>query len=408
MILLMVALLVQSSLALTEKEQAELQRVVKKVNQVSKSLQKKKQSSRGVQAGFVKASLKKLTKARERLAKLPSEPEVDSVSDKLNALYSEINSISEAQGRDAELATKLLESPDYDGDREQLLALQYCYKKAGELDANSTKFGFGGVGYRIEELQSSLQTAREANQQFGELTQKWKPVLSVRGGRAAFIGEALRGALKEESNYQKAAQRFQAEAPALVESILTKAEKGAQNAVSAKSYDQFMENVAGPGNRARNLLTTLKTLGYSDAGFEARTKQSLAVLAGAEKTLAEALIARNTGPADRYQGGDRGQIESLLKAAWKKRYPGQQVVAVRISGGWDRNSGWKWDRSRKGWKRFDDSSIRVATFLVSSPTVVQWQWQWVHKFHLSGDKIVVSPFSLDEATPRRQMLRAKL
>ncbi|MCA9797040.1 MAG: hypothetical protein KC910_34760, partial [Candidatus Eremiobacteraeota bacterium] len=127
-----------------------------------------------------------------------------------------------------------------------------------------------------------------------------------------------------------------------------------------------------------------------------------------EKELATALIAANRAPANAYTGGDRAAIESAVRSAWKARYPNLQVLEVRMPESWSRETGWRWDSTSKAFRRFDESSMRVSTVLATSPTVATWQTQWVHTFHLSGNKLVVQPFKYDEPSPRHQLLRSNL
>ncbi len=395
-------------LALTDKEQAALTRVEKNVQLVETSLEKKKTSVRGLQTGFVTSSLKKLADAREDLASLPQEPPVRALIDKLAKLESELSATADEHKSDAAASEGLLQSPDYDSDREQFLALGEIYKSVNGLDANGQLYTVPAFTFRVQRLNQILADIVASGQQFEQLQEKWEPVMTVRDGRASFMAQAIREAVKEQEKYRAAVDSFESSAPGKIESQLQAASAGSAEAVAAKSYDLYMSKAAAPLTSAESLLSTLKVLGFSDPGLTAKVNQAQSTIGKNEKILGDALIAKNKGPADTYTGPDRGTIESVIKGAWKNRYPDRQVLAVRMPNSWSRESGWKWDTTRKAWRRYDESTVQVYAIIATSPTVAQWQWHWVNKYHLNGDRIGTPPFSIESPSPKAQMLRSNL
>jgi hypothetical protein len=404
----LVLALSQTLLALEAKDLQVLKRIEGSLERTDTELGRRERGERPNDEKFRERMDKKMADLKEDLAPLPADPEVEAARQKFQALSQRLQKLAQSGAQDAGAVDALLANPDYEGDREQIQAFNEALSIASRLDAQSPIFGNPIGRAHSQKYIDNLKALMDAQKQLDVLHQKWRPVLSSREGKARFIGQPLLSALKSQEKFQQAAEAFRQQAPALVESFLAAAEAGSKRVAQSKSLDQYEKEVARPMMAADDLYEALEAVGFQDASVAARVQQSKQRAAEQEKMASQVLIAANRGPADTYSGPDRAAVQNLVTQAWKGRYPQQKVLAVRLPHSWSRDEGWKWDTTSKSWKHFDQSSMQVSVMLEQSSTLVGWQTQWVHKYHLNGGRMGVQPFNLDKPTPRHQMLRSNM
>lgn len=402
---LVVLVCATSGWALTDKEQSIFNRAQKSVQSVEEKIEKRKASGKAFNQSVNESNQKKLTKAEELLSELPSEPQVEQLRQTIATLKAQLAEGAQTAEANASEAASLLESPDYERDREQMVALEEFYASLKGLDAKNPIFGRDSMRSRVSDLEGKLESLPQANAQLEQLTQKWQPVLSVNEGKARFIALPLKNATRAREKFTNLAEKFEAESKGRIQSLMGSVQS---NLSAVKSYDQFEKQVSQPMQAVADLASLLSKLGKLDAGLQTQITALETSVAAKEKAAAEALISSNTGPGNGYSGADRGAIEQAVKNAWNGRYPGEQILAVQIPHNWSRDTGWKWDTTSKAWQKYDSSSMMVYAFQAHSATVVKWSQHRIYKYHLRGDALGVHPFKKEEPTPRRQMLRSKL
>lgn len=390
--------------ALQPKEAAALKRVEKGIERLIQDLEKRESGARPADAKFVQQMEKKLSRFKDDLAKLPAEPEVVATGTSLDSLSARLQKLAAQGAQDSSAASALLTSPDYDQDREQFKTLEEIFKKCSRLDAKSFAVGHGRSGFQALSLLEMLKSAPDAEGQLQALSQKWKPVLSSRDGRARFIAIPMQNALKEAQKFDEARTTFRSEGSSQLQGLLQTIESNAVAVSQSKAFERYESQVSNPLSEAEELWKILQVVGGG-------APQDLPALERARKQVdaaAQVFIASNKGPRDAFSGAERAQIENLVRQAWKSKYPQQRVLGVRIPAQWSRDTGWKWDSLSKSWRAYDESSVMAYVMLEQSPTLVGWQGQWIHKYHLNGDRLGLQPFALDSPNPRYQMLRKNL
>lgn len=88
----------------------------------------------------------------------------------------------------------------------------------------------------------------------------------------------------------------------------------------------------------------------------------IAILAGPERVRKS--ILDEPAPKDVYSGKDRNEIRSLIASAWKERYPGEEIVAVRFDRDqWERRRERNWIESGKYFQNVDVSTLTVRVIV---------------------------------------------
>lgn len=88
----------------------------------------------------------------------------------------------------------------------------------------------------------------------------------------------------------------------------------------------------------------------------------IAILAGPEQV--RKAILNEPAPKDVYSGKDRNDMKSQIVSAWKERYPGEEIVAIRFDRDqWERRRERNWIENGKYFQNVDVSTLTVRVIV---------------------------------------------
>ncbi len=81
-------------------------------------------------------------------------------------------------------------------------------------------------------------------------------------------------------------------------------------------------------------------------------------------------IDKEKRPQDNYSGGDKGDLEKMIRSAWSKKYPNDQIMGIHFEAkDWKRTQNKRWNEAIKGWY-YTDVSVLVAKVVVKTDNKV--------------------------------------
>lgn len=164
-------------------------------------------------------------------------------------------------------------------------------------------------------------------------------------------------------------------------------------AKAAIQSGQFLNYTISPisgwlENSIQNYRTLAPGVAGADAGLADRTEACLKEIRVSVDKATEKVVAKNRPRPNTYQGTDAAAITSYLKEGWKKTYPTETVLGIRLYDTWSRTTAWEWDDFHTRWEKADYSTMNVAV-LVKSPDG-KYAWQRIVKMvrnHLKGNTL---------------------
>ena len=90
-------------------------------------------------------------------------------------------------------------------------------------------------------------------------------------------------------------------------------------------------------------------------------------------------------PKDHYTGGDGEKLRQMISAEWKRVYPDDQVLAVRLHAKtWERTVEDRWDEIYKKWERVDKSFLLLAVIVQEDEKNAVIYKAFVNRNNLTG------------------------
>lgn len=188
---------------------------------------------------------------------------------------------------------------------------------------------------------------------------------------------------------------FVAAAPARVD-----ADGKALAAAIAKARAQRQFNaILDPDGEIQQLRNRLVNLPAVYAALVAKADGDKVIAAGraAEDAAAAAidgfateLVTTNRAPEDLYAGDERAALEARVKAAWKRAFPTETVLSVRLRGAaFERQTSWTLDPAANAMVKRDQSTLPLVVVVKrDAKEAVMWPAGLVRD-HLRGDTVEV-------------------
>jgi len=105
----------------------------------------------------------------------------------------------------------------------------------------------------------------------------------------------------------------------------------------------------------------------------------VAILAGPEQV--RKAILNEPAPKDVYSGKDRNDMKSQIVSAWKERYPGEEIVAIRFDRDqWERRRERNWIENGKYFQNVDVSTLTVRVIVRKDAETAT-----IHGIHMQRD-----------------------
>ncbi|MEK7468147.1 MAG: hypothetical protein AAB074_12090 [Planctomycetota bacterium] len=284
----------------------------------------------------------------------------------------------------AEMAPKLAEMetlanpknyPNLDADFKQIdtVAKAYAFK------------GFQSNPDKVAELAKEFaQAVTWGNEKFKE----YRPIMVLSGGKSSPLFkkyEAMSNAIK---GFQTEAGEYFKKAEAEVPALLKKAEEMAAKAAAEKKPAFFTGGVQQQFDWAENYMKVCRALVPADD--ERLVKMESAWAASKKKvdeqagTLKELIVAETRPPDEKYSGADKEEIRAKVMEEWKKAWPKDEVMMIRMHmANFDRREKATWDSGSKSWE-FSDRSVLCVTVIVKTSDKIATSYPaYVNVNHIS-------------------------
>jgi len=106
----------------------------------------------------------------------------------------------------------------------------------------------------------------------------------------------------------------------------------------------------------------------------------------AAEAIEKEVLAAARVPAEAYSGSDKGGLKAQIEAAWKKAYPGEDILGVVFHhDSWKRNNLWRWNGTLTRWEHSDWSYLATSVVIKNSDDIATVYVAYVNKNNLSGE-----------------------
>jgi hypothetical protein len=292
----------------------------------------------------------------------------------LEAYYLEGYKQAQAQAKKADIAN----FPDYNQDVERLKAMYKNYKNPASVFNNPAK------------AKAVVPLFHDEYAFYKSLPEKY--ALPLQANKA----NSLKTWLKTNDQYLDKFKAYQDDyattLPGLFESELDQAVNTAEQARAQNKPAFFKGGVAQRLERASDLLTVLEAIKGKDdpqvlalIGKYQAEKQKIDTV---ESAMAAELLASIQAPADAYSGADKAKLHGMIKNAWEKLYPEDEIMAIRFPvNTWNRTTSWKWNNA--GWYKVDTSALVAKVVIKTDANIATIYPAYINKNHMKGDVLNV-------------------
>ncbi|MDX2227808.1 MAG: hypothetical protein SFY92_12050 [Verrucomicrobiae bacterium] len=109
-------------------------------------------------------------------------------------------------------------------------------------------------------------------------------------------------------------------------------------------------------------------------------------------------------PSDKYEGKDREELITLTKTTWEKKYPKDNILAIRIGmKDWERKTEKRWREATSSWYMVDYSQIQAMVIVKQDE-----QTAMIYPFNISKDHTDKDKISTDTTGRENPMMPRKI
>lgn len=283
------------------------------------------------------------------------------------------------------------------------------FEKLDEFAKAYSTTSFLSQPEKIAQLATEFpQVTKWCSERFAE----YKPLITMTGGKASPLYKRYEKTATAVKKFQAAASEFVAECEKEVPASCSEATAMGEKAAAEKKPAFFTGGVKQKLDEAKARIEVCASLLPADDARMIAMNESLAAarskcdsLAG---TLKAEILAAARAPKDEYEGGDKGEHEKAIRAAWGAKYPDDEIVAVRFHmEKFDRNTKWSWQSADSSWNKSDMSVLCVTVIVKTSDDIATMYPAYVNVDHLS-DKTTYGVDTKGGAYVVEEMLLANL
>jgi hypothetical protein len=297
---------------------------------------------------------------------------------KLEQLYTE--AYNEAAKKEAANPTikSVNDIPDYKQDVERLKAMYKNYKNPASVFRNPEK-----AKILVPKFQNEYAF-------FNNLPEKYEALLKI--NKAGSIPTWIRTNQKYLEKFEKYQSDYAAQLPQKLTAMIDGALKMAEKAKADNKPAFFKGGVKQQVNSADALLSIYVVIkGENDPAVLELDKKFTTVkkkINDIEIAMAEELLGSVRAPEDMYSGSDKNKLKKMIEQEWKKLYPNDKILAVRLnSADWKRTTDWKWNNS--GWYKVDTSVLPARVILKTDNNIATIYPAFINKDHLKNNRLNV-------------------
>ena len=290
-------------------------------------------------------------------------------------------------------------------------------KNYPNLDADFEQMEELVKSYRLTDFLSNPDRVKDMVERFPTVTQwcsdrfaQYRPLIIVTGGKESPLYKRYGKTAEAIKGFQDRVVKFFDEAKTQIPSELDQAEKMGNQAAKDKKPAFFTGGVRQHLDKAEAYMKVcrgfLKAEDERLVALETSFSEAKVRIAAIEASLETEITAATRAPDEKYQGSDRAALESELRAAWKKAWPDDEILAVRFHMQ-DFNRSVEWNWVGDGWKKSDTSVLCVTVIVKTSSTEATQYPAYVNLDNLSNSK-KIGVDTKGSAYVQRKMLVANL
>lgn len=396
---------------LDKKQASTLKRAQGQITNVDQQLERAIAGGRGgLLTERVEGDLtRRIQKLRELIAPLPAgdagvaaeAARLKQLEAKLAAKIAARQKVEAAAAAVADGVRALLTAPQFEADLAKLTAWREMARSAERYDVDHYLFArwvdhpelaeliaWGRQWAQVQRAYAALKVTCAA-----ALTAKPKPPITEQVIALQEVADADADADLAAFGAQLTA--FTAAAPARVAAD----GKALAAAIAAARTQQRFDAILDPDGEIQALRNRLVNLPAVYASLVGKADGDKVIAAGraAEDAAAAAidgfateLVTTNRAPADLYAGDERAALEAKVKAAWKKAFPTETVLSVRLRGeAFARQTSWTLDPVSNTMTKRDSSTLPLIVIVKrDAKEAVMWAAGLVRD-HMRGDVVEV-------------------
>lgn len=264
-----------------------------------------------------------------------------------------------------------------------------------DLDADFARLDEIADTYRVNDfrwmdpdaLENVVREFPNVTTFFSETFAKYKPLIVVTGGKESSLYKKYKWASQPLNEFSPKANEFFQAAQAEYPQHLDKAVEMAAKAANEKKPLFFTGGVRQEMEEAERLVKLSCALLPADderrAEMWGKVDAVKADLARTEEQLKDLILAEARLPDEQYSGGDKDELRERVLAAWKKKYPKDEILGTRFHmKAFDRNVKWTWQGAESSWYKTDMSVLAVLVVVKTSDAVATTYPAYVNVDHI--------------------------
>lgn len=257
-----------------------------------------------------------------------------------------------------------------------------------QIDTVSKAYAFKGFHTNPDKVAELAKDFARAVTWGSEKFKEYRPIMVLSGGKQSPLFKKYDAMSASLKNFQAEAGDYFKKAEAEVPALLKKAEEMASKAAAEKKPAFFTGGVQQQLDWAENYMKVCRALVAPD---DERLKKMETAWADTKKkvdeqaaTLKEQIIAEARPPDEKYNGADKEDIRKNVLAEWKKAWPKDEVMMIRMHmANFDRREKATWDEGSKSWEFSDRSVLCVTVIVKTSDRIATSYPAYVNVNHIS-------------------------
>ena len=217
----------------------------------------------------------------------------------------------------------------------------------------------------------------------------YKPYIVANGGKSCQLFQDFDQAAKAMTEFELRKSTFIAQAEKKIPALLKEAEEAAARAVAGKNPALISGTCRPKLDMASRQLKVARAIAEKDPkvqSWQAQCEAALKKIAESEAALREGILSEARAPKEVYVAGDKEDLRSRLASEWKKAYPSDEVMAIRLDQkDWERITESRWGGS--AWTYVDFSLLSAVVIVKSDAKVAVFYRATLSRDHQQGDAL---------------------
>lgn len=258
--------------------------------------------------------------------------------------------VKEAEAAKAKLSD-VSSYPNFDADVKWLLSADQSYSWSRFADDP-------------EQTASLLKAFGDVQKEFLAKREAYQPLVNSPSKHGEFIKQKFNGAERAFKGFHAKINDYLkkalTETPAAIDQALELAKQGQAERKPA-FFTGGVKQQQDLAWRNLRVLLAINEKAEKSVALKAKYDEAQAAIEQMAATLKEEIVAATPAPADQYGGADKEDLRAEIEAAWKKQWPDDEILAVRMTDpDWNRRQKWEKVGNALEWSDWSYLGSRVV------------------------------------------------